>query len=131
MKKLTITSVFGIIGILSWTLTILLRETTVNGVETVNFILGIMPNVSATWFFIWIGEIIVNRLKNSFTLKISVIASGLIFLFAIISEIAHDLFLNSTFDMYDIIGTISAIALYLATFYITKNRKNINEQSSH
>ncbi len=126
MKKLATTSVFGIVGILSWTLTILLRETTVNSVETVSFILGIMPNISATWFFIWIGEIIVNRLNNDFTLKISAIASGLIFLFAIMSEIIHDLFLNSPFDMYDIIGTISAITLYLATFYITKNRRNIN-----
>ena len=126
MKKLTTTSVFGIVGILSWTLTLLLRETTVNSIETVNFILGIMPNISATWFFICIGEIILNRLNINFTFKISTITSGLVFLFSIMSEIIHDLFLNSPFDMYDIIGTISAIALYLATFYINKNSRHIN-----
>lgn len=120
MKKLTKTSVFGIVGILSWTLTLLLRETTVNSIEIVNFILGIMPNISATWFFIWIGEIIFTRLNMNFTLKISAITSGLIFLFSITSEIIHGLFLNSHFDMYDIIGTISAIALYLTTLILIK-----------
>lgn len=126
MKKVTTTSVFGIVGIISWTLTLLLRETTVNSMETVKFILGVMPNISATWFFIWIGEIIFTRLNMNFTFKISAITSGLIFLFSITSEIIHDLFLNSPFDMYDITGTIFAITLYLTTFYINKNRRNIN-----
>ena len=130
MKKFDTTSIFGIFGILSWTLTILLRDTKVNSIEPFNFILGIMPNISAAYFFIWVGKIIFDRLNKNFTLKVSVITSGLIFFFAIISEIIHDLFLNSPFDMYDIIATISAITLYLITFYIAKNRRNINEQSS-
>lgn len=130
MKKFNTTAMFGILGILSWTLTILLRDTTVNSIEIFNFILGIMPNISAAYFFIWVGKIVAERLNKNFTLKISMIISGLIFFFAIISEIIHDLFLNSPFDIYDIIATISAITLYLITFYITKNRRNINEQSS-
>lgn len=130
MKKFDTTSFFGIVGILSWTLTNFLRETTLNSVEIFNFILGIMPNISAAYFFIWVGKIIFDRLNKNFTLKVSVITSGLIFLFAIISEIIHDLFLNSPFDMYDIIATISAITLYLIPFYITKNRRSINKQSS-
>lgn len=130
MKKLTITSVFGIIGILFWTLTILLRGTVVNGIETFNFVLGIMPNIAAAWFFIWTVEIIVNRANKDFTFKTSLISSGLILLFAIMSETIHDLFLNSPFDIYDIIGTILAIVLYLGTLYIIKNYRNTNEQSA-
>ena len=127
MKKLTITSVFGIIGALSWTLTILLREITTNNIDIVNFILGIMPNISATWAFIWAGESILKKLNKDFTLKASVITSGLIFLFSIISEIIHHVFLNSPFDIYDIVATILAIVLYLIIFYINRNSENINE----
>ena len=130
MKKFDTTSIFGIFGALSWALTNLLRETTINSLEIFNFILGIMPNIAATYFFIWVGKIIFERLNKNFTLKFSMITSALVFLFAIISEIIHDLFLNSPFDMYDMIATSSAIALYLITFYTTKNHRNISEQSS-
>ena len=129
MNKYTITSVFGIIGILSWSLTILLREVTLNGIDTIKFILGIMPNISACWFFIWVGEIIVNKMNNDFTFKVASIISGVIFLLAIISELIHDIFLKSPFDMNDIIATVLAITLYLISFYITKYKVKINEQS--
>lgn len=113
MKRITITSIFGIVGILFWALTILLRETSLNSVGIVNFILGIMPNISATWFFIWMEEVIINRLNKDFNFKILSIIAILIFIFAIISEIIHDIFLNSPFDIYDIMVTILAITLYL------------------
>ena len=29
-----------------------------------SFILGIIPNISATWLFIWLGETIISRLRN-------------------------------------------------------------------
>lgn len=127
MKKLNTTAKFGIIGGFSWTLTLLLRGTSINNIEIVNFILGIMPNISAAWFFIWIGETILNKSNKFFDLKSSIITSGLIFLFSIISEIVHDLFLNSPFDIYDILATILAIVLYLVTFYFSKDYKNINQ----
>ncbi len=128
MNKHTITSVFGIIGVLSWSLTILLREVTLNGIDTITFILGIMPNISACWFFIWLGEIIVNKMNDDFTFKVASIISGVIFLLAIISELIHDIFLNSHFDINDIIATILAITLYLIIFYITKYKVKSNEQ---
>ena len=129
MNKYTITSVFGIIGVLSWSLTILLREVTLSGNDTIKFILGIMPNISACWLFICVGEVIVNKMNNNFTFKVASIISGVIFLLAIISELIHDIFLNSPFDMNDIIATILAITLYLISFYITKYKVKINEQS--
>jgi len=103
-----------------------LREIATSNIYIVNFILGIMPNISATWFFIWAGESILNKLNKDFTLKASVITSGLIFLFSIISEIIHHLFLNSPFDIYDIVATILAIVFYLIIFYINKNHEDIN-----
>ena len=127
MKKYNITSILGIIGMVTWTITIFLRELSLNNIY-INFILGIMPNISATWLFIWMGEIIVNRKNIHFNFKVASITSWLIFLFAIISEIIHDIFLNSSFDIYDIIATLVSIVIYLIFFYFTENTLKISEQ---
>ena len=113
MKKYTITHVFGIIGVLSWSGTVLLREMLLSDIGVLNFILGIMPNISASWVFMWIGEKLINKESRDFTFKAASIVSGVIFLFALISEIIHEMFLNSPFDANDIIATIVAIIFYL------------------
>ena len=122
MKKYTITHVFGIIGVLSWSGTVLLREMLLSDIGVLNFILGIMPNISASWVFMWIGEKLINKESRDFTFKAASIVSGVIFLFALISEIIHEMFLNSPFDANDIIATIVAIIFYLALFYISKHK---------
>lgn len=127
MKKHTITSVFGIIGILSWTITIFLREISIDN-TSINFLLGIMPNLSAAWAFIWLGEIIVNKKNIDFKFKIASAISVLIFLLSIISEVIHDLFLNSSFDIYDLISTVISIIMYLTLLYFNKNHIKIDEQ---
>lgn len=120
MNKYTITSVFGIIGVLSWSGTVLLREIVLNDMNALNFILGIMPNISASWVFMWIGEKLVSKVNKSFTFKVASIISGIVFLLAFVSEIIHDMFLNSPFDVNDIIATILAIIFYLTSLYISK-----------
>ena len=127
MKKHTITSVFGIIGILSWTITIFLREISIDN-PSINFLLGIIPNLSATWTFIWLGEIILNKKNVDFNFKIASAISGFIFLLAIISEVIHDLFLNSSFDIYDLISTAVAVVMYLIILYFSKKHIKIDEQ---
>ena len=122
MKKYTITHIFGIIGVLFWSGTVLLREMLLIDNGVLNFILGIMPNISASWFFIWIGEKLINKVNRDFTFKTASIISGVIFLLALISEIIHEMFLNSPFDVNDIIATIVAIIFYLALFYISKHK---------
>ena len=122
MKKYTITHIFGIIGVLFWSGTVLLREMLLSDSGVINFILGIMPNISASWVFMWIGEKLINKESRDFTFKAASIVSGVIFLFALISEIIHEMFLNSPFDVNDIIATIVAIIFYLALFYISKHK---------
>ena len=122
MKKYTITHVFGIIGVLSWSGTVLLREMLLSDIGVLNFILGIMPNISASWVFMWIGEKLINKESRDFTFKAASIVSGVIFLFALISEIIHEMFLNSPFDANDIIATIVAIIFYLTLFYVSKHK---------
>lgn len=127
MKKYTVTSVFGIIGIISWAITILLRETNLINIDIINFKLGVMPNIGAEWFFIWMVEIIYEKIKKDFTFKIAIKVSGVIFLMAVLSEVVHDMFLNSPFDIFDIIATILAITFYLIILYIFERNKNLKD----
>lgn len=122
MTKFTTTYIIGVIGIVTWALTIFLRGTQLSTVNSIAFILGIMPNISATWVFIWIAEFICEKLSKVFTFKISIISCGAILILAFISEIVHDLFLNSPFDVNDMIATICAIAVYFIVIKVTTSK---------
>lgn len=119
MKKFTTTYIMGGIGIISWMITIFLRGSQLSNINSIAFILGIMPNISATWLFIWIAEFICEKLSKVFTFKISIISCGAILILAFISEIVHDLFLNSPFDINDIIATVCAAIVYLIIIKVT------------
>lgn len=120
MKKITITYIMGIIGVVTWGLTVLLRGMPLSNI--IGFILGVMPNISATWLFIWIAEFVCEKLSKVFTFKISIISCGAILILAFISEIVHDLFLNSPFDVNDMIATICAIAIYFIVIKVTTSK---------
>ena len=122
MTKFTTKYIMGVIGIVTWGLTIFLRGTQLSTVNSIAFILGIMPNISATWLFIWIAEFICEKLSKVFTFKISIISCGAILILAFISEIVHDLFLNSPFDVNDMIATICAIAVYFIVIKVTTSK---------
>ena len=122
MKKITITLIFGLIGVVLWNVTNILRTTSLINIDALKFILGIMPNVAACWVFIWVGELIITKINNNYNFKFASIVSGIIFLLAIISELIHDKFLNSPFDINDIIATILSIIVYLVSFYFSKRK---------
>ena len=122
MTKFTTTYIIGVIGIVTWALTIFLRGTQLSTVNSIAFILGVMPNISATWLFIWIAEFICEKLSKVFTVKKSIMSCSAILILAFISEIVHDLFLNSSFDINDILATICAIAIYLIVIKVTTSK---------
>ena len=122
MKKITITYIMGIIGVVTWGLTVLLRGMPLSNINIIGFILGVMPNISATWLFIWSAEFICEKSSKVFTFKISIISCIVILILAFISEIVHDLFLNSPFDINDMIATICAIAIYFIVIKITTSK---------
>lgn len=114
MKKAGTLVSFGIAGALSWSLTIFLRDTFLDTLFPVHFILGILPNFSAACFFIWMGELFTeNILHKDFTFKIAVIICIIICLLALGSEIVHDIYLNSPFDIFDIAMTFLASGMIL------------------
>lgn len=120
MKKITSAYIMGIIGVVTWGLTVLLRGMLLSNI--IGFILGVMPNISATWVFIWVAEFICEKASKVFTVKKSIMSCSAILILAFISEIVHDLFLNSSFDINDILATICAIAIYLIVIKVTTSK---------
>lgn len=127
MNNKTLTYFFGLAGSILWLATIFLREMSINN-SIINFMLGIMPNLAATWVFIWFAELIFISKKYVFTMKRAIFSSGTVFVLALISEIIHDIYLNSPFDINDIVATIISIVLYLIVFCLKKNTI-VEEQS--
>ncbi len=127
MKKFLTTKTLGVIGAISWTGTIILRETTLNSIQVLNFILGIAPNIAAAWLFAFLMEIIYSALlKRKLKIKDALAISMTIWLLSLGSEIIHDLFLNSPFDINDIIATAFALIIFLIIFYL--NNKDLNSE---
>ncbi|MBU5484339.1 hypothetical protein KQI86_08360 [Clostridium sp. MSJ-11] len=127
MKSFLTTKTLGIIGAISWFVTIILRETTLNNIEILNFILGIAPNVAAAWFFAFAVEAIYSEiLKRKFTNKEAIATSVTIWVLGLGSEIIHDLFLNSPFDINDMIATSFALIILLIIF--CSNNKKLSSE---
>lgn len=124
-KKLTFTAILGLIANILWLSTLFLRNVPNNN-DFIVFILGIMPNITAPFVFLWFAEYITNSAKKDFSFKIASISSVSIFVLGLISEIIHDKFLNSPFDINDIIATIVVLIIYLIFTYLVdkKNKKS-------
>ncbi len=119
MKSSLTTKTLGAIGGISWSGTIILRETTLNSIQILNFILGIAPNIAAAWLFAFLMENIYPALlKRKSTIKAALVTSVAIWALSLGSEIVHDLFLNSPFDINDIIATGFALIIFLIIFYL-------------
>ena len=86
MKQKTITNLFGIVGILLWVLTLLLRETLARPImEPLNFILGVLPNIGAVWVCLAIVEGFLNYRQKIYDFRIALISTVAIFILALIS----------------------------------------------
>lgn len=122
--KRTLTYTFGVIGAISWTITLFLRGQCIDS-SLFNFILGIIPNIAAIWVILALFEQIFMQINFEFSFKKAVHISIITLLLALISEFIHDIYLNSPFDVNDIIATILSAIIYLIFFYL-KTVKNNN-----
>lgn len=121
MSKVTYTKALGILGIGLWVGTIFLRETSAVSIPVIGFLLGIAPNIGAVWGVAAIfEELYSGLLKKKYTFKVAVVTLAGIFILGLGSEIVHDLFLNSPFDIYDIISTVVASIIYIIPVWIKK-----------
>jgi len=102
--------VLGLVGAILWGLTVLLRDTSIINNSIIKQILFVTPNIGATLVAFYIIDKYYSIItKKDFTLKMSLITLGMILLLAICSEIYHDLFLNASFDIADILATLITV----------------------
>jgi len=102
--------VLGLVGAILWGLTVLLRDTSIINNSIIKQILFVTPNIGATLVAFYIIDKYYSIItKKDFTLKMSLITLGMILLLAIGSEIYHDLFLNASFDIADILATLITV----------------------
>lgn len=118
MKKIKIGSVevLAYIGTFIWVMVMFLRGSNLSFNNVSLLLLGILPNLGAAWLATLFGKwIVIYILKQDITIKMHLFICIGVFVLAFASEIVHDLFLNSPFDIYDVI--ITAIA-QLAMFFV-------------
>lgn len=118
MKKIKIGSVevLAYIGTFIWVMVMFLRGSNLSFNNVSLLLLGILPNLGAAWLATLFGKwIVIYILKQDITIKMHLFICIGVFVLAFASEIMHDLFLNSPFDIYDVI--ITAIA-QLAMFFV-------------
>jgi len=121
--KIGVVEILGYIGIIIWVAIIFLREYNLSDNRVYLFFIGILPNLAAAWgttmFAKWI---VIFVCKRSITVKIHLLLCMGIIAFAFGSEIVHDLFLSSPFDVYDMIITFIAQIIMFLTPILTKDK---------
>lgn len=111
MKKIEygLTEYLGIAGSFIWVIVIMLRGLNLSNNSIYNFILGILPNLGAAWIFTLLFKwLIIYVFKKQYNIKTHAMVCVSIFVLALISEIIHHYFLNSPFDIFDMVITIIA-----------------------
>lgn len=108
-NKTDLVEILGCIGIFIWVAVIFLREMMFWDNRVYLFLLGILPNLGAAWAATLFGKWLIQfKWKKKWNAKSYFALCVMIFILALLSEIVHDLFLQSPFDFYDIL--ITAIA---------------------
>lgn len=105
-EKSKLDNTFIIIGCI-WLVCGFLRSTPLVNYNLPLFILGIAPNFFAPFlFFVFFKNLIFKNVKLSQDNIIKILL--LIFTLGFISEIIHHFFLNSPFDIFDMVATLLA-----------------------
>ncbi len=125
MKKIKIGSVeiLGYTGMFLWVATNLLRGISLTNNGLYLFLLGILPNLAAAWGITMFAKwVVLFILKRSITVKIHFCICVSIIFLALVSEIIHDMFLGSPFDINDMLITVVAQLLIFIIPVVTKDK---------
>lgn len=111
-----------LIGVLLWAATVFLRETSLIHVPIIRSLLGVAPNFGAVWgaFGLTYTTVFPVILKRKFDFRYSVPLLVLIVSLLLVSEIIHDVFLNSPFDGWDMVTSLVAAALLWMGLSLTR-----------
>lgn len=134
MKKSKVSNAFfykliALSGGFLWVLTIPLREMVTNNNNLITFILGVLPNFGVAIFtpFIIIVVMFERKIYDKNLLK--KVFNSMLFITMIIlltSEIIHEVYMNSLFDINDILVSLLALVLdaLIFNFLIRKTKFN-------
>ncbi len=96
-----------------WGITLFLRTTNVMNNDFFSFILGIMPNFAAVFGMFGVFIVYYELLfKRKFEKKNFIFMAIVALVCFLISEVIHEVFLNSKFDILDIIASAIAIIIF-------------------
>jgi len=111
-KSLTLFNILGLLGVLLWVLTIFLREMPVAHNPGINFWLGIAPNFGVA---LLLPMLLVNYypvvFKRALTRRFFLYGLAILFTALVFSEVVHDIFLNSKFDIWDLVASLVALVI--------------------
>ena len=115
--------ILGYIGGLLWVAVILLRNLSLSDNSIYIFFLGILPNLGAAWAMTMFGKwIFLFVCKQDYSMKKHCIICFGIVILAFASELIHGSFLNSPFDIYDMMITIVAQLIIFFVPIFTKDK---------
>jgi mannose/fructose/N-acetylgalactosamine-specific phosphotransferase system component IIC len=111
-KSLALFNLLGFLGVILWVLVIFLRETPVAHDPCLNICLGIAPNFGVA---LLLPMLLANYypviFKRGFSWKVFRNGLAIIFAALLLSEVVHDRFLNSRFDIWDLAASLVALAI--------------------
>jgi len=115
--------ILGYIGGLIWIAVILLRNLSFSDNFICLFFLGILPNLGAAWAMTMFSKwILLFVCKQDYSIKKHCMICFGIAILAFASELIHDSFLNSPFDIYDMMITIIAQLIVFFVPIVTKDK---------
>ena len=103
-----------------WAATSFLRGTSLMEYEVIKQILWRTPNFAAVWVGIGLTYITFPLvLKKEFDPKHTYLSVGIIMAILVILEIVHHVFLDSPFDIWDIVASVIAL-IFIIVIHATK-----------
>lgn len=136
-------AIFVLFGAILWFFTIFLRENSLSSDLYYNLFLGIAPNFAVVFLVFGLGmlyhEPIINNIKhlinnwhiydklhkhinnwNVYDKLYPYLLLTFIWILLILSEFVHEIFLNSPFDIFDIIASLLGTIIILLIYYYKK-----------
>lgn len=128
MKELKLERIMGMLGVFIWAATIFLRESSLMGHTTSRFILGVAPNFGVVWLLYWLIALwYQNKYKREIKLPGQCVILGIILAFLFLSEVIHQVFMDSPFDIWDIIASCLAVLILLICIGIQKGNAYVKK----
>lgn len=116
-------SILMFIGMFIWLGGAFIRSHYTGGDPVTAFLLGVAPNFGVVWILAGIFVIYYKVIKKkSLEPKYFYwLIAGILF-FLLIAEVWHEMFMNSSFDIWDIVASLIASAIWLFSYYFVKNK---------